>query len=132
MSLHPFVPPQKRGMRWRSTTWVCYGVGIGVAQDAEEAVRWIRMAAEQGDAEGQLALGVLYGEGLGVVQDYAEAYAWMSVALSQEPYYSAEGILAEDRDSRQELLDQMTPSEVERGEELEREYLEKYVMRESQ
>jgi TPR repeat protein len=33
-------------------------------------------AAEQGDAESRLTLGMLYQHGLGVGQDYAEAVKW--------------------------------------------------------
>ena len=36
---------------------VAYGTGEGVAQDDAEAVRWYRLAAEQGNAGAQLALG---------------------------------------------------------------------------
>jgi len=34
-----------------------YAEGDGVSQDEAEAVRWYRLAAEQGNAEAQLALG---------------------------------------------------------------------------
>ncbi len=33
---------------------------LGVARDEAEAVKWYRKAAEQGDAEGQLGLGLCY------------------------------------------------------------------------
>jgi hypothetical protein len=33
-----------------------YGTGTGVPQDYAEAVKWYRMAAEQGDAEAQSRL----------------------------------------------------------------------------
>ncbi len=34
-----------------------YAKGQGVAQDYQEAVRWYRLAAEQGHASGQFSLG---------------------------------------------------------------------------
>ena len=43
-----------------------YGDGLGVPQDAAEAVRWYRLAAEQGHASAQNNLGFAYGDGLGV------------------------------------------------------------------
>ena len=48
-----------------------YDTGVGVAQDAAEAVRWFRLAAEQGDALAQFDLGVMYATGGGVPQDDA-------------------------------------------------------------
>ena len=38
----------------------CYAKGFGVAPSAEETVKWYRKAAEQGNAEAQLSLGVKY------------------------------------------------------------------------
>ena len=41
-----------------------YVTGVGVPQDAAEAVPWYRRAAEQGDARAQYNLGGMYREGL--------------------------------------------------------------------
>jgi hypothetical protein len=60
-----------------------YANGRGVAQDAAEAVRWYRKAAEQGDADGQFNLGVMYANGRGVAQDAAEAVRWYRKAAEQ-------------------------------------------------
>ena len=60
-----------------------YGTGRGVPQDAAEAVRWYRLAAEQGIASAQNNLGVMYGDGLGVPQDAAEAVRWYRLAAEQ-------------------------------------------------
>ena len=43
-----------------------YAVGTGVTQDHAEAVRWYRLAADQGHANGQYNLGVMYAHGTGV------------------------------------------------------------------
>jgi hypothetical protein len=54
-----------------------------VAQDNQEAVRWFRKAAEQGNAYAQGTLGVLYYNGTGVAQDYQEAVRWYRKAAEQ-------------------------------------------------
>jgi hypothetical protein len=57
--------------------------GRGVAQDDGEAVRWYRLAAEQGDAKAQLFLGLGFNIGKGVKQDKAEAARWFRLAAEQ-------------------------------------------------
>jgi clan AA aspartic protease (TIGR02281 family) len=54
-----------------------------VRQDYDEAVKWFRKAAEQGNAWGQGALGMMYHYGHGVPQDYAEAEKWLRRAAEQ-------------------------------------------------
>ena len=46
-----------------------YERGDGVPEDNAEAVRWYRMAAAQGDAKGQRALGFMYTQSEGVYED---------------------------------------------------------------
>ena len=60
-----------------------YDIGRGVPQDDAEAVRWYRLAAEQGDASAQYNLGVRYDDGLGVPLDDAEAVRWYRLAAEQ-------------------------------------------------
>ena len=60
-----------------------YFTGEGVLQDATEAVRWFRLAAEQGHAIAQYNLGVKYDTGEGVPKDYAEAVRWFRLAAEQ-------------------------------------------------
>ena len=55
----------------------------GVQQDDVEAVKWYRKAAEQGDADAQVFLGLMYRNGKGVQQDYAEAVKWVRKAAEQ-------------------------------------------------
>ena len=52
-----------------------YDNGEGVPKDDREAVRWSRMAAEQGLAEAQSNLGLMYDSGDGVPEDDREAVA---------------------------------------------------------
>ena len=59
-----------------------YAEGQGVPQDKVEATRWFRRAAEQGDVNAQLSLGLhLIGEG--VPQDEVEATHWFRRAAEQ-------------------------------------------------
>ena len=64
-----------------------YAAGRGVARNGAEAVKWYRRAAEQDDAEAQVAaqnsLGVMYADGLGVPEDIVQAAAWISIAYAQ-------------------------------------------------
>ena len=59
------------------------GLFPGVPQDYAEAVKWYRMAAEQGHPVAQTELGELYNQGKGVPQDYAEAVKWYRMAAEQ-------------------------------------------------
>ena len=56
--------------------------GQGVAKDGE-AVRWYRMAAEQGNATAQTFLGNAYDKGEGVAKDQREAVRWYRMAAEQ-------------------------------------------------
>jgi TPR repeat protein len=48
-----------------------------------EAMRWYRMAADQGNATGQNNIGAFYDHGWGVTQNFAEAMRWYGMAASQ-------------------------------------------------
>lgn len=61
----------------------CYYQGKGVEKDAVEAVRWLRMAADQNYATAQFNLGVCYEYGTGVEKDDAEASKLYSLAAAQ-------------------------------------------------
>ena len=62
---------------------VAYANGAGVPLDATEAVRWFRLAADQGDARAQQNLAVGYANGLGVFSDVTEAVRWFRLAADQ-------------------------------------------------
>ena len=51
-----------------------------MVRDADEAVRWLRKAAEQGNADAQNNLGGLYFSDKDVAQNDEEAYFWLTVA----------------------------------------------------
>lgn len=48
-----------------------------------EAVKWYRLAAEQGHAWAQYVLGNAYYDGKGVKRDYVEAVKWWQMAAEQ-------------------------------------------------
>ena len=52
-------------------------------EDDREAVKWFRMAAEQGEASAQFKLGIMYAMGEGVPEDYVMAYVWANLSAAQ-------------------------------------------------
>ena len=62
---------------------VIYATGRGVQQDDREAVKWLRKAAEQGNAVAQWDLGLMYAQGRGVAQSDGEAAKWYRKAAEQ-------------------------------------------------
>ena len=55
---------------------VSYDYGEGVTKDPQEAVKWYRKAAEQGNADAQCNLGYCYEMGYGVAKNSQEAVKW--------------------------------------------------------
>jgi TPR repeat protein len=95
-----------------------YQNGEGVTQDYKQAIKWYTKSAEQGDADAQSNLGYMYENGYGVIQDYILGYAWYSVAGANESELGAE--------NRDIILKLMTPSQIEKGQEMANELFEKY------
>ena len=60
-----------------------YDNGRGVPQDYAEALKWSRLAADQGFAAAQYNLAFAYANGQGVPQDYTEAAKWSRLAADQ-------------------------------------------------
>ena len=54
--------------------------GDGVKADPAEARKWFTQAADQGDAEGQVALGMMFALGQGVEADLVQAYKWVTLS----------------------------------------------------
>ncbi len=66
------------------TTWGSCTLRVkGCSQDYTEAMKWYRLAADQGDAWAQSNLGWMYRKGQGVPQDYAKAVKWYRLAADQ-------------------------------------------------
>ena len=53
-----------------------------------EALKFYRLAAEQGYAPAEASFGVMYAQGRGVPQDYAEAVKWYRLAVEQRHSYA--------------------------------------------
>ncbi len=64
----------------------------GVTQDYKVALKWYKLAAEQGYAESQYTLGYMYMQGLGVTLNYEAAFKWLKQAAEQG-YADAQDIL---------------------------------------
>jgi uncharacterized protein len=60
-----------------------YANGQGVPRNDAEAVKWDRLAADQGDTNAQTFLGFSYANGQGVPRNYAEAVKWYRLAAEQ-------------------------------------------------
>ena len=80
---------------------------------SKQAVKWYRLAAEQGHADAQNNLGVTYAYGRGVIQDNVYAHMRLNIAASSGHEAAAK--------SRDNAAIQMTPSQLEKAQELARE-----------
>ena len=87
-----------------------YDNGEGVPEDDAEAVKWFRMAAQQGQAGAQFNLGVMYAYGRGVPEDYVRAYAWYNLAAEQGYERAVK--------ARERLRERMTAKQIARAQEL--------------
>ena len=96
-----------------------YADGLGVPQDDVEAVRWYRVAADQGLALAQFSLGVRYATGLGVPQDDVEAYKWLNLATT----YTDASKQEEYAEARDAAAERLTPQQRAEGQKLSREWL---------
>ncbi len=80
-----------------------YSHGDGVVKDPKEAAKWYRLAAEQGEVNGQVNIAYFYEMGIGVVKDPKEAVKWYRLAAEQGNataqnslgmlYYYGEGVV---------------------------------------
>ena len=94
-----------------------YDQGEGVAQDYTEAMKWYRLAADQGNAAAQNNLGAMYINGEGVRRNYVQGYMWLSLAAKQG-YKRA--VLPQGQLERE-----MTPDELAEAQRLAREWTPK-------
>ena len=62
---------------------IIFDKGQGVPENDREAVRWYRMAADQGKILSPFNLATMYSNGEGVSQDYIEAIRWYQIAADQ-------------------------------------------------
>ena len=86
-----------------------YVGGQGVRQDYAQAVVWLRKAAEQGNALGQVNLGTMYDHGHGVPQDYVQAHMWYNLGASHAEDAAIREMAVKNRD---EVAAKMTPDQI--------------------
>jgi TPR repeat protein len=91
-----------------------YAKGEGVPQDYVEAMKWYRLAADQGDADAQINLGVMYAKGDGVPQDYVLAHMWFNLAAAQRNSSAVK--------NRDIAVSRMTPDQLAEAQRLAREW----------
>ena len=93
----------------------CTTKGRGVPQDYAEAVKWYRLAAEQGNATAQNNLGFMHYEGRGVPQDDVQAHMWFNLAAAQ----GNDNAVA----NRDIAAKKMTPAQIAEAQQLAREWI---------
>ena len=86
-----------------------YDNGQGVPQDYAAAMKWYRLAADQGNAKAQSNLGVMYGNGQGVPQDYVQAHLWWSLAAAGGDKDALKNNALKNRDI---VAAKMTPAQI--------------------
>jgi hypothetical protein len=82
-----------------------------------EAIKWYRLAADQGEVQAQYNLGVMYAQGRGVQKNYTLAHMWFNLAAKQGD---------QDAVKNQNLIAQlMTPAQISEAQKLAREWKSK-------
>ncbi|KAG0320427.1 hypothetical protein BGZ99_004514 [Dissophora globulifera] len=89
-------------------------IGKGVEKNYEEAIRWLRLAAEGGSTKAQLVIGLMYYHGVGAGKDYTESKNFILMAASQgvpeahnilaEMHHLGRGVPQDDREAIKWLL----------------------------
>ena len=79
-----------------------------------QAVKWYRLAADQGDADAQSNLGLMYANGRGVPQDHVQAHKWFDLAGA--------GGDEDGRKNRDIVTKKMTPAQIAEAQRLAREW----------
>jgi TPR repeat protein len=87
-----------------------YFNGEGVPKDYQQALRWFRLAADQGEALAQTKIAIMYDDGQGVAHDIVQAYKWYSLAATNGDKPAAE--------LRNTIANQMTPAQIAKAQKL--------------
>jgi TPR repeat protein len=84
-----------------------------------EALIWYRRAADQGDVDAEVAMGLAYADGIGVPQDFVEAHKWYNIAAPRSKYGDIRRDIMKRRD---DLALKMTPVQIAEAQKLAREW----------
>jgi len=85
-----------------------YRDGRGLSRDTAEAIAWFRKAADRGEADAQIELGILLSPGHGAFTDIVEAHSWFNLAASR---WKDEAKRVQAARLRDELETTMTPDQ---------------------
>jgi TPR repeat protein len=153
-ALKEWAPLAEQGQaKAQSNLGLMYNIGQGVLQDYKKAVKWYILSAEQGQATAQSNLGILYENGQGVLQDYKTAVKWYTLSAEQgyasaqsnlgNMYATGQGVLKDEvyahmwwniaasngkgeaQSNRDKVVEKMTPSQIEKAQQLARECVAK-------
>jgi hypothetical protein len=91
-----------------------YDNGEGVPENDAEAVKWYRLAAEQGYVVAQFNLGFMYANGEGVAKNAVQAFKWWNLAAAQGDKQAAE--------NKEILRKTMTPEQIAEAQRLSAEW----------
>lgn len=79
-----WLPLAERGFpEMQTNIALMYLRGEGAGTDLGKAIAWLRKAANNNDATGQVYLGRVYDDGIGVEKDRKQAAEWYAKAASQ-------------------------------------------------
>ncbi|MEO5336719.1 MAG: sel1 repeat family protein [Magnetospirillum sp. WYHS-4] len=99
-----------------------YYHGRGVTHDYGRAIELFRQAAEQGHSGAQFLMGGMIEEGWGMKEDATEAYKWYTLAARDPAGLRALDSKFDPEEARRRLRSRLSRFEVERGEELARDW----------
>ena len=99
-----------------SLGWM-HDTGRGAPKDRKTAVKWYKLAAEQGHAFAQGQLGLMYAWGRGVLKDYIYAHMWGNIAATNGNKLGAK--------LRDDFEKKMTPADISTAQKLARECVRK-------
>ena len=90
-------------------------------QDYAESARWLRKAADQGEAMAQSYIGVMHTMGQGVPQDYVQAHKWCNLAAAHLPA-SKKKLRDQAVKLRDAIAAKMTPAQIAEAQKLASEW----------
>ena len=85
--------------------------------DSQGAIKWLRLAANQGHASAQSNLGAAYSRGWGVPQNAVRAVVWFTLAAASGS--------KEAQTNREVALRRMTSQDISQANDIAKDYLQK-------